>query len=112
MISPIPIGYVLPELPASANPIMVGTNHCIAGLGGDAAIEDVSDVYFSADCAEAETFFNLSQIRGAWKTYYGVSFNKNTKEVLRTKTYTYDDERGAGNWEKILEIALTYENES
>lgn len=106
MFTPVPDGVALPALPPSAKTIGLGVNHRISGMGGDASVEDVCDVYFSADCAEAEAFFQLPEKRGAWKTYYGVSFNKNTQQVLRVKTYAYDAESGPGNWEKLLELAL------
>lgn len=110
MFMPTPTGYVFPPLPPSAAVIAIAVNHRIAGMDGDASVEDVHDVYFSADCAEAEQFFQLPEQRGKWKTYYGVSFHKDTKEVLRVKTYAYDYENGPGNWEQILEIALTAGN--
>lgn len=106
MFTPIPDGKQLPALPQSAIPLWVGCNHCIAGMGGDLSVEDVHDVYFSADPADAEAFFQIPEKRGAWKTYYGVSFNKNTMQVLRVKTYAYDTQDGPGNWEKLLELAL------
>jgi hypothetical protein len=112
MFTPVPDGIALPALPATARKIGLGINHCIAGLGGDQSVEDVNDVYFSADPAEAEAFFQLPEKRGAWKTYYAVSFHKDTKAVLRVKTYTYDHANGPGNWERLLELALLMPNET
>lgn len=96
----------LPALPASAKAIAIGSNHIIAGLGGDPEIEKAWDVYFSADPADAEQFFNLEEKRGEFATFYGVTYDHVTKAVLRVKVYTYDNDGGHWDWDKALEVAL------
>lgn len=97
----------LPTLPPSANVIAVGFNHRIAGMGGDPTVEEVWDAYFSADCDECEAHFNLDRLRGEYKTFYGVTYLHQTKEIVRVKTYTYDNQHGHGDWDQALAIALT-----
>jgi hypothetical protein len=96
----------LPALPSSAKAIAIGSNHCIAGMGGDPTVEDAWDVYFSADPDEAEQFFSLERKRGQFATFYGVTYHHSTKEVLRVKVYTYDNDIGHWDWDKALEVAL------
>lgn len=101
-----PSASELPSLPQSAKPIAIGYNLRIAGRGGDPAVEDVWDCYFSADPDEAEPFFGLEQNRGSYATYYGVTYQHQSKEIVRVKVYTYDSKVRHGEWEQALEIAL------
>lgn len=96
----------LPSLPSSAKAIAIGFNHRIAGLGGDPAVEQVWDVYFSADPDECEQFFGLERRRGQHSTLYGVTYRHDTKEVVRVKVYTYDNPLGHADWEGALQEAL------
>ncbi|MBU3577601.1 hypothetical protein [Polynucleobacter sp. UK-Kesae-W10] len=96
----------LPVLPPSAKAIAIGFNHCIAGRGGDPKVENVWDVYFSADPDECESFFNLDKKRGLYSTLYGVTYDHQTKEVLRVKVYTYDNNAGHSDWDGALAEAL------
>jgi hypothetical protein len=96
----------LPTLPPSSRAIAIGFNHRIAGLGGDATVEEVWDVYFAADSDECELFFNLPRQRGLFATFYGATYMHGTKEIVRVKTYTYDTEHGHGDWDHALSVAL------
>lgn len=97
----------LPSLPPSAKPIAIGYNHTIAGMAGDKSVESVLDVYFIADPDETEAFFGMDRVRGAVATMYGLTYDKESKDVLRKKVYTYDTESGHYDWENALQIALS-----
>lgn len=101
----------LPALPEGAQPIAIGFNHRIAGLGGDPAVEQVWDVYFIADPATTEAFYSLEEKRGEYATMYGVTYMRDTKEIVRVKVYTYDSEQSHYDWEQALQIALATNTE-
>lgn len=97
----------LPELPSSAKFYGFGETHCIAGMSGDPAVENVLDVYFGADPEDAEQFFGLDRCRGEYSTMYGVTYMRGTKQVVRVKVYTYNDATGHADWDGAMQIALS-----
>jgi len=98
-----------PALPSSAKVYAIGETHCVAGYSGDASVEQFRDVYFSADKSDIESMFNTQVSEGKFSTYYALTYNKETLEVVRTKVYQYDS-AAAGDWDLALEIALSTEN--
>lgn len=102
-----PAASELPTLPQSAQPIAIGFNHLIAGASGDPAVEQVWDVYFSAEPDECESFFGLGRTRGIYATLYGATYRHDTKEVVRVKVYTYNHPLGHSDWQQALQVAMT-----
>jgi hypothetical protein len=97
----------LPSLPPSAQTIAIGFNHRIAGAPGDESVEQVLDVYFSADPDDCEAYFGLERARGIYATLYGATYDKDTKQVVRVKVYTYNHPIGHSDWQQALQVALT-----
>lgn len=91
-------------LPKSATTWGEGYLHTIAGLKGDPALEDIGDIYFTADAEETESMFGLKQLRGKFATRYGVTFRRSTMEVVRAKVYVYDDESSHWDWEGAVQL--------
>lgn len=96
----------LPSLPASAEIISVSANHTVAGFKADPDVERYADVYFFANPEECESFFGLSERRGKWQTAYGLTFDVESKGVVRVKTFAYDDENISPNWDGIKTGAI------
>jgi hypothetical protein len=102
----VPAADDLPALPPSAFVQAIGFNHRIAGMPGREEVEKVYDVYFGADCDECDEFYGIPKLRGKFATWYGVTYLRDSKQIVRVKTYTYDEPSYFADWEGALRVAL------
>lgn len=86
-------------LPPSAKVLFVGENHAEYGRPYNDKADRFTDLYFSANPAEAEAHFGLPERRGKYETFYGATVVDG--KPVRVKQYVYDEQGGFSDWDVI-----------
>jgi hypothetical protein len=99
-------------IPSSAKVIFVGTYTNYKDLNFPESLNNIIDVYFSCNHSDVCDYYKFNFPEGSLRTYYGVSFNKDTKEIRRSKSYTYSVNSPQSNWDLIEENYRKRKNEN
>ena len=95
------------DYPQNSYPIALGELINVYGQPGDTDFSYIKDLYFmNADHEAVEAWAGKSLPKGSYSTFYSFTYNSNTKETLRFKTYTYDEQGAFSDWDVVWNVAL------
>lgn len=86
-------------LPAGCVPMFKATNVAEYNRTAPEGIDNFYDCYFSGDPATVEAHFSLTERRGTFDTFYGVTIEDDA--VARVKQYVYNSSTMFSNWDVV-----------
>ena len=104
--NPSPSAY--PVLPFTHTIMHMIVRSRVAGFPGLVAVEDIAELYFSAEPSVVEAAYNLNAVRGAYTTIYRVTFSRTSKEISSITVYAYDDAYWPESWAALKQAASGY----
>jgi hypothetical protein len=86
-------------LPTGCTPMFKATNVAEYNRPAPDDIDGFYDCYFSGDPATVEAHFELTERRGTYDTFYGVTLENGA--VARVKQYVYNSSTMFSNWDVV-----------
>ena len=96
-----------PTLPEGSEVLVWADYHDFAGYDYEQSFDNYLDIFFLNEGHQAVCDFYDKELPTGLLTGYGIRFHKNTKEIKKVKSYTYNDESTIlwQDWKKTVEKA-------
>jgi len=96
-----------PSLPEGSEVLVWADYHDFAGYDYEQEFDDYLDIFFLNDDHQAVCDYYGKDLPSGLYTGYGIRFDKNTQELKKVKSYTYNDESTIlwQDWKKTVEKA-------
>ena len=93
-----------PELPEGSEIIWWANYHDFTGYDYEQEFDNYLDMYFLNDDHQVVCDYYGKDLPSDLYTGYGIRFNKNTLDIKKVKSYTYE-ENPSVDWKKVMEKA-------